>query len=109
MHQPNSIYIIIAALLSGAITFLLRAVPFMILRPLRRSVVVRLFGAWMPVGILLILSAITFRDSFTASEQWWIAPVSLAVTVIVHLLTKRNTTLSVVAGTVTFVVLTNLL
>ncbi|MDH6247042.1 branched-subunit amino acid transport protein AzlD [Mycobacterium sp. OTB74] len=39
----------------------LRAVPFAILQPLRKSHFVNTMATWMPVGIVLILAASTFR------------------------------------------------
>lgn len=90
-----------------AITVALRAVPFAILDPLKESAFVRRMAVWMPVGILLILAAATFRSS---AQPGRVAPAILAaaVTVVVHLTCGRRTLLSVGAGTLTFVLLVNL-
>ena len=44
------------------INLALRAVPFAILQPLRKSRFVNTMAAWMPVGIGVILAASTFRS-----------------------------------------------
>lgn len=104
--MSNAVYILVAILISGVITVLLRAVPFAILGKLRSSKFVRKLGAWMPVGIMLILAVVTTRNAIVSRpEIWWAAPVALAVTVIVHYATKRKTLWSVLTGTAAYVAL----
>ena len=105
-------YILAATLISAGVTLLLRTLPFAILSTLRESAFVQLLGRWMPVGILLVLVVVVGRDIVVASASasvWWIAPVSLAVTVITHLLTRRRTVWSVAAGTSCYVSLLTIL
>lgn len=90
-----------------AITVALRAVPFAILDPLKESAFVRRMAVWMPVGILLVLAAATFRSS-ALPDRVVPAILAAAVTVVVHLTCGRRTLLSVGAGTLTFVLLVNL-
>ncbi|PPF77227.1 branched-chain amino acid transporter permease [Pseudoclavibacter sp. Z016] len=92
----------------GGITFGLRALPFVALKPLRDSKTVQRLSVWMPAGILAILAAVTFSDfaSEPGTALW--AALALAVTVGVHLGLGRKTLLSVGLGTATFVVLVNL-
>lgn len=102
-------YLITAIALAGVITFALRALPFAMLKPLRRSKFVRSLGEWMPAGILLILAVVVLRDEIVArGSQWWMALVAIAVTVAVHLLGGRRTLLSIAAGTGCYVLLVNL-
>ena len=56
-------YIVGVLAIAFIITFALRALPFAILKPLRESKVVRALSVWMPVGILAILAAETFRST----------------------------------------------
>ncbi|MEH0109574.1 AzlD domain-containing protein [Tersicoccus sp. MR15.9] len=91
-----------------AITFTLRALPFALLKPLRSSRFVQTMAVWMPVGILGVLAAVTFRSSAghdTASLLSGL--VAAVVTVVVHLAFGRRTLLSVGLGTATFAVLVN--
>lgn len=104
--MPSALYIISAIAIAGLITVLLRAVPFAILGKLRSSKFVRRLGAWMPVGIMLILAVVTTRNAIVSRpEIWWAAPVALAVTIVVHYATKRKTLWSVIAGTACYVIL----
>lgn len=103
-------YLIAAIALGGIITLGLRALPFAMLKPLRRSKFVRSLGEWMPAGIVLILAVVVLRDEIVArGADWWMALVALAVTVAVHLLAGRRILLSVAAGTACYVALVNLL
>lgn len=106
-------YVVAALVLAGAITVALRAVPFAILKPLRASRLVLGLGLWMPVGILGILAASTWVGTFTGDVgiNWTTAAhaaLAAAVTVGVHLLCGRRTLLSIGLGTLTFVLLVNL-
>ncbi len=124
--MPDPWYIVAALALAGGITVALRAVPFAILKPLRESRLVLALGLWMPVGILAILAASTFAGTFTAvapdagppgsgarlAVDWvlaWKATAAAVVTVAAHLLGGRRTLLSIGLGTLTFVLLVNLL
>lgn len=108
--MPDTSYIIAALAIGFVITVSLRAVPFLILKPLRESMFVRHMAFWMPAGILFILAATTFRSSaFDETLRLWEAIAASVVTVVVHLALGRRTLLSVGAGTVAFVALVNLL
>ncbi|WP_105565433.1 branched-chain amino acid transporter permease [Microbacterium halophytorum] len=106
---PSLWYIVAVFAIIFAITLALRAVPFLILKPLRESRIVRALSVWMPVGILAILAGATFRSTIVEHAGYLVpALIAAAVTVAAHLLGGRRTLLSVGLGTVTFVVLVNL-
>lgn len=108
--MPDPLYVIAALALAGTITIVLRAIPFLVLQPLRESRFVRHMALWMPAGLLLILAAATFRSSaFAEVQHFWETATAAAITVVVHLAFGRRTLLSVGAGTATFVALVNLL
>ncbi|GAA1722460.1 branched-chain amino acid transporter permease [Brachybacterium phenoliresistens] len=108
--MPETGYLLAVLGIGFGITFALRAVPFAILGPLRESRFVGAMALWMPVGILGILAAATLRSSIDADPARILpAAIAVAVTVLAHLLGGRRTLLSVGLGTVTFVVLVNLL
>ncbi|KAM9863982.1 branched-chain amino acid transporter permease [Leucobacter sp. BZR 635] len=103
-------YLIAAIGIAGLITLALRALPFAVLKPLRRSKFVRSLGEWMPAGILLILAVVVLRDEIAArGSQWWMVLAATAVTVAVHLFGGRRALLSIAAGTGCYVALVNLL
>lgn len=101
-------YILLVVAVCAAITFALRAVPFLILKPLRESQFVGKMAMWMPAGILAILTASTFRSNAIDLKTLTFGLIAVAITVVAHLLGGRRTLLSVGAGTIVFVGLVNL-
>lgn len=91
------------------INLALRAVPFAILQPLRKSRFVNTMATWMPVGIVVILAASTFRSVAGDGSRLAYAAFAVALTAGVHLLGGRRTLLSVGAGTLAYVLLVNAL
>jgi len=107
--MPDLGYMIAAVAIGGVITVLLRALPFAILRPLRRSKFVKALGRWMPAGLLLILAVVMLAGEIAARPgKLWIVAIAVAVTVLVHLFAGRRALLSIFAGTGVYVLLLNL-
>ncbi|MFD5868947.1 branched-chain amino acid transporter permease [Corynebacterium sp. NPDC060344] len=124
--MPDSGYVLVSLLVMGAVTVALRWAPFAFIRVLRGSELVRFLGVTMPVGVMVALVAYTLVDRMglvgggdggghggAAVEAaagdpggWWAAPLALAVTVGLHLW-RRNSALSILAGTAVYVVLVN--
>ncbi len=108
--MPSTWYIVGVLAIVFTITLALRAVPFAILKSLRESKVVKAMATWMPVGILAILAASTFRTSMGSDGSHVIhALIAVAVTAAVHLTAGRRTLLSVGAGTLAYVLLVTFL
>jgi branched-subunit amino acid transport protein AzlD len=94
---------------SAAITWALRALPFAVLAPMRRSAVVRYLSLHMPVGIMLMLAIYTLRDAPRADAgHLWATVAALAVTAGLHLW-RRNALLSIVGGTLVNVLVVSLI
>jgi branched-subunit amino acid transport protein AzlD len=94
---------------SAATTWALRALPFAVLAPMRRSVVIRYLSVHMPVGIMVILAVYTLRDAPHADAVHGGAmATALVVTVGVHLW-RRNALLSIVGGTLVNVLIVSLM
>ncbi|MEV0613558.1 AzlD domain-containing protein [Nonomuraea sp. NPDC050404] len=103
--MPTPLYLTAAVAISAAITWGLRALPFAVLAPLRRSAVLRYLAFHMPVGIMLILALYTLRD-FRPTDWPAAAPTALALVVAVGLhLKTRNAVVSVLGATAVHVVL----
>ncbi|MBP1327570.1 branched-subunit amino acid transport protein AzlD [Leucobacter exalbidus] len=108
--MPSTGYLIAGVAVAGVITLALRALPFAALKPLRKSKFVQALGQWMPAGILIILAIVVFRDQITAAPgRVFPVLIATAVTVLVHLVTKRRALISIAAGTACYVLLLNLL
>lgn len=92
---------------SAAVTWGLRALPFAVLTPLRRSAFLGYLALQMPTGIMLILALYTLREV----RPTWSAVVptaaALATAIGLHLKT-RNAVISVLGATTLHVVLSTL-
>lgn len=106
--MPEVSYMIAAVVIGGVITVLLRALPFAILKPLRKSRFVKALGQWMPAGLLVILAVVMLADEIAARPgKLWIVAVASIATVLTHLFGKRRALLSIFVGTTVYVVLLN--
>ncbi len=63
--MPSLWYMVAAVAIGGVITVLIRALPFAILKPLRKSKFIQVLGQWMPAGLLVILAVVML-----AGEIW---------------------------------------
>ena len=106
--MPDTWYMIAVVAVAGIITLLLRALPFAILKPLRKSKFVQALGRWMPAGILVILAVVMLGNELAARPgKVWIVVVASIATVLTHLLGKRRALLSIFVGTAVYIVLLN--
>ena len=106
--MPSLWSMIAAVAISGIITVLIRALPFAILKPLRKSKFVQALGRWMPAGLLVILAVVMLAGEISARPgKLWIIAIASTVTVLSHLLAGRHALLSIFAGTTVYVVLLN--
>jgi len=102
---PDAAYLASSVAVAAAVTWTLRALPFALLAPLRRSKVVPYLGASMPVGVLAILVVHTLRHTALTVPPYGAAVgIALAVTVALHVW-RRNVVLSIFGGTAVHVVL----
>ncbi len=100
-------YILAAILVAAVITFLLRLLPFGLKKALAGSELLDALSHWIPLGavaLLAIYAVAKINYSSFATAVPYLA--GLVVTVGAHLW-RKNMVLSMVAGTVTCVVLAN--
>jgi len=100
-------YLLTAILAMGAVTFALRALPFLSARLLRRSPVVQHLGRFLPLAImtLLLVHSATGSAREHANGPW---PELLAIAVTALLQWRsRNPLLSIVGGTALYVLMRN--
>jgi branched-subunit amino acid transport protein AzlD len=107
--MPDTGYLLGLVLVSAAITWGLRAVPFAVLAPVRRSPLIGRLSQQLPLGVMLILALSTVRGvSFHDAGR--AAGFALAVAVTIALqLWRRSFVLSIVAGTATYVLISTAL
>ncbi len=102
-------YILSGILVAAGVTWVLRALPFAMLAPLRESALLGYLGKRMPVGIMCILVVYTVSHvELTALDEVIPMVVALTATVGLHLW-RRNPTLSIFAGTGIYVLLASTL
>ena len=106
--MPDTRYAIAAILVTAAVTWALRALPFAALTPLRESGTIQYLSTRMPAGVMVILVVYCLHD-LPVTEARAIAPLAaLAVTIGLHLW-RRNALLSILGGTATHVILASTL
>ncbi|SDS71628.1 branched-chain amino acid transporter permease [Corynebacterium timonense] len=91
----------------GLVTLLLRALPFPFLRLFKGSPLTEFLGVYMPVGVMTVLVVYTLLDASALPGGIAAGLLAVAVTLGVHAW-RRSAALSVVAGTVFYMVLVNL-
>ena len=103
--MPDNGYVLSVVLTAAGVTWALRAMPFAVLAPLRRSQLLPYLSARIPVGIMAILVIYTLRHTRLADAASLIpTAAALLATVGLHLW-RRNAILSILVGTAVNVVL----
>jgi branched-subunit amino acid transport protein AzlD len=105
---PDTRYAVAAILVSAAVTWALRALPFAVLAPLRSSRTVRYLSTRMPAGVMVILVVYCLRDLPVTHARAFAPLAALAVTVGLHAW-RRNALLSILGGTAVHVALASAL
>ena len=90
----------------GAVTFVLRFLPFQAARVFRSSGFFGMLGTTMPVGVLTVLVVFTIGSLGGAPGRWMAVAVAMVVTVAAQLVTRKPG-ISIVAGTAVYMVLVN--
>jgi branched-subunit amino acid transport protein AzlD len=103
--MPDHLYVLGAVVVSAAVTWGLRALPFAALSGLRASRTVDYLSTRMPAGVMVILLVYCLRDVPQAAPAQMASPLlALAVTIGLHLW-RRNALLSILGGTAVHVAL----
>ena len=96
---------LIVIAICAAVTFLERALPFLMFGKREVPGVVRYLGRVLPMAIMATLVLYCIKDiSFTALAGWLPYLISIAATVLLHLW-KSNSLLSIAGGTAVYIVL----
>lgn len=91
----------------AVVTVLLRAIPFRARRALGDSDLVKLLGVTMPVGVMTVLVVYTLAGSGEALGGWAAGLLGVGATLVAHLLFRRPA-ISILAGTLAYMALVNL-
>ena len=105
--MPSTNYIFLAVGTAVVVTFLLRALPFVLKNAIKDSPLLHALNGWMPLGIMVILVVYCLANIGLGNTQLAIAQlIATAVTFAIHLW-RHNLFLSVLVGTGTCVLLAN--
>jgi len=106
MIEPR--YAIGTLLAMGAVTFGLRALPFLAARFLQRHALVQRLGRFLPLAIMTLLLIHTLVGSAGDNPHGPWAELVAAATVLVLQWFKRQPLLSILVGTALYVLLRNI-
>jgi branched-subunit amino acid transport protein AzlD len=103
--MPDNGHIAILVLVSAAVTWALRALPFAVLAPMRHSVVVRYLSVHMPVGVMVMLAVYTSSTASvsTGRDALWLA-IGVVITAGLQLW-RGQAVVSILVGTAVYVTL----
>lgn len=103
--MADPLYLTAAVAVAAAVTWGLRAAPFAVLAPLRRSDLVQYLGVSIPLGVMVILAGYSLKSVPVTSVAAALPfVVGVAVTVGLHLW-RRNILISILCGTAVHVAL----
>ena len=102
MNPETYPYALGAIAVIWAVTYALRAFPFVALRGKEESPLVRLIATSMPLGVMVILVVFALMDTNFCSLASWVPAVGgILVTAAIHF-KWANAMLSIVAGVATY-------
>ena len=104
--------VIIMTAICCAITFILRAIPFVFFSGGKVPRIITYLGQVLPCAVMvcLVVYCVKSVDIFTIhTSNGWLAPLVGIISVVFLHLWKRNTLLSIVGGTAIYMILFNLL
>ncbi|OLT55682.1 branched-chain amino acid ABC transporter permease [Corynebacterium sp. CNJ-954] len=90
----------------GLVTLLLRALPFAAMRYFRESALVAWLGIAMPAGVMTVLVLYTLVNSTENPGGVGAAVIAVGATAALHLW-RRSATMSILFGTVIYMLLVN--
>lgn len=107
--MTDDLHVLAVICVISVVTVALRAVPFFAIRMLSRSRYLAYLGERMPVGVMVLLVAYTFKDIDFTSYPYGLSPViALLVSVVFHWLTS-NALLSIGLGLASHLVMVNVI
>lgn len=98
MYDVHAIYIV---LIAGAVTVLLRFLPFIAFGK-RRPEFVMYLGRALPYAVMMMLAVYCLREVNVLAEPYGVPEGLACLVVIVLHVWRRNTLLSIIAGTVIY-------
>lgn len=103
MNSP--VYLTAAIAIMAVVTYLLRALPFLIFRERKTPAYIEFLGKYLPYSIIGMLVVYCLRDVSFGGRPYGLPEFAAILLVAVLHIWKRNTLLSIVGGTVCYMLL----
>ena len=103
--MSNNTYVIVAIVIMASVTFLLRVLPFLIFRDRKTPAYVEFLGKYLPYAIMGMLVVYCLKNVSFVSAPFGIPELIAVILVAVLHIWKRNTLLSIISGTVCYMLL----
>lgn len=105
----SNYYPYLVVLIAALVTILLRFLPFMIFRGRQTPGIIMYLGKVLPSAIMGMLVIYCLRNTEITGRGHGIAELVACVSVVLLHKWKRNTLLSIIAGTVVYMILVRIL
>ena len=101
----NNLHSIILVVIAASVTILLRALPFILLQGKETPPTITYLGQVLPYSIMAMLVVYCLRNIQILKYPFGLAElIAIIVTTLLHIY-KRNTLISIVCGTICYMVL----
>lgn len=104
-----NLYVLLAIAVMAAATFFLRAIPFLAFRDRETPPYIRYLGTWLPYAAMALLVVYCLKGIDFASAAHGVPEIIATVLVVGLHLWKKNTVLSIIAGTACYMILIRLM
>lgn len=106
--MDGNAYVIMAVAIMAGVTFLIRALPFLILGDKKTPAYIDYLGKYLPYSIIGMLVVYCLKDISFTDTPYGLPELAAVILVAVLHRWKRNTLLSIVIGTVFYMLLLQL-
>ncbi len=104
----NTTHAVLAIVIMSVITYALRALPFLIFGKKETPAFIQFLGKYLPYAIIGMLVVYCLKDVRPLAYPYGLPElIAVAVVALLHIL-RRNTLLSIVCGTVSYMLLVQL-
>lgn len=98
-----------AVFVMAAVTYLIRALPFLVLKEKETPAFITYLGKYLPYAIIGMLVVYCLKDASVLSGNHALPELLSILLIVVLHVWKRNTLLSIIGGTVCYMLLSQLL
>lgn len=105
INTINTTHAIIAIAIMAVVTYMLRALPFFVFKDKRPPAYVEYLGKYLPYSIMGMLVVYCLKGTKLLQAPFGIPEIASVIIVILLHVWKRNTILSIVCGTLFYMII----